>query len=200
MLVNVTDPPSVAELAANLPGRHRFLTGYAHTVWANVLRLPTEAHLRRPKTRTTVLSALGLVGTAGALGIAMAAGPALADPTPSASAAPSAPAARDPKAGHEQRQAELAAALATELGVDQDKVAAALAKIEAARRAEHPDKTPPARPDPAERLANLKTRLDAAVKEGKLTAAEEAAILKAAEAGVLPAGGPHGGRDGRPGR
>lgn len=156
--------------------------------------------MRRPGTRTTVLSALGLAGTAGALGIALAGGPALADPTPSASAAPSTSAAPDPKAGHDQRQAELAAALATELGVDKDKVAAALAKVEAARRAEHQDRTPPAKPDPAERAADLKTRLDAAVKEGKLTAAEEAAILKAAEAGVLPAGGPHGGPGGRRGR
>ena len=49
---------------------------------------------------------------------------------------PSAPAAPDPKAGHAQRQEEFATALATELGIDKDKVAAALAKIEAARRAD----------------------------------------------------------------
>lgn len=153
--------------------------------------------MRRPKTRTTVLSALGLAGTAGALGIALVGGPALADPAPSASA--SASAAPDPKAGHAQRREELAAALATELGVDKDKVAAALEKIHADRRAEHQDRTPPAKADPAERLENLKTRLDAAVKEGKLTAAESAAVLKAAEAGVLPAGGPHGGKGGRGG-
>jgi len=158
--------------------------------------------LRRPKTRTTVLSALGLAGTAGALGIALVGGPALADPAPSSSAppAPSAAVKPDPKAGHAQRQAELAEALATELGIDKAKVAAALEKVEAARRAENTDKTPPARPDPAKRIENLKTRLDAAVKEGKLTAEESAAILKAAEAGVLPAGGPHGGPGGRPGR
>jgi membrane-bound lytic murein transglycosylase B len=148
------------------------------------------------------MSALGLAGTAGVLGIALMAGPALADPAPSASAsAPAAPdqAAPDPKAGHDQRRAELAAALATELGIDKNKVAAALAKVEAARRAEHTGKTPP---DPADRIENLKTRLDAAVKEGKLTAEESAAILKAAEAGVLPGGGPHGGpgKRGGPGR
>jgi membrane-bound lytic murein transglycosylase B len=160
--------------------------------------------LRRPKTRTTVLSALGLAGTAGALGIALVGGPALADPTPapsaSAPAAPDAKAAPDPKADHAQRQEELAAALATELGIDKAKVAAALDKVEAARQAEHKDKTPPAKPDPAKRVEDLKTRLDAAVKDGKLTAEESAAILKAAEAGVLPGGGPHGGPGRGPGR
>ena len=161
--------------------------------------------MRRPNTRTAVLSALGVAGTAGALGIALIGGPALADPTPSSSAAPSAPAAPDakapdPKADHAQRQAELAAALATELGIDKDKVAAALEKVQAARAAERKDKAPKAAPDPAKRIENLKTRLDAAVKEGKLTAEESAAILKAAEAGVLPGGGPHGGPGGRPGR
>ena len=48
------------------------------------------------------------------------------------------------------------------------------------------------RPRP-DRLADLKTRLDAAVKEGKLTAEQSAAILKAAEAGVFPQGGGRGG-------
>jgi membrane-bound lytic murein transglycosylase B len=123
--------------------------------------------LRRPKTRTTVLSALGLAGTAGALGIALVGGPALADPTPSsASPAPSTSAAPDPRAGHTQRQKELAAALATELGIDKEKVAAALDKIQADRRAENKDRTPPAKADPAKRIEDLKARLDAAVKEG----------------------------------
>jgi membrane-bound lytic murein transglycosylase B len=153
-----------------------------------------EVYLRRPKTRTTVLSALGLAGTAGALGIALVGGPALADPTPSASTS----AAPDHRAGHAQRQEELAAALATELGIDKEKVAAALEKVQAARRtenrAENKDRTP-AKADPAKRIEDLKARLDAAVKEGKLTAEESAAILKAAEAGVLP----HG-RGGGPGR
>jgi hypothetical protein len=43
----------------------------------------------------------------------------------------------------------------------------------------------------AQRIADLKTRLDAAVTAGTLTRAEADAILKAAENGVLPAGG-HG--------
>jgi membrane-bound lytic murein transglycosylase B len=164
--------------------------------------------LRRPKTRTTVLSALGLAGTAGALGIALVGGPALADPAPSASAsAPAAPAQPGPKADRAQRQDELAGALATELGIDKAKVAAALEKVAAARKAERADRTPPAKPDPAKRVEELKTRLDAAVKDGKLTAEESAAILKAAEAGVLLGGpgglgGPHGGpgKGGGPGR
>jgi hypothetical protein len=140
-----------------------------------------------------------MVGTAGALGIALVGGPALADPAPSSSAAPSAPAAPDPKAGHEQRRDELAAALATELGIDKAKVAAALEKVQAARR---PAEGTRPKPDPAKRAEELKTRLDAAVKDGKLTAEESAAIQKAAEAGVLPLGGPHGGpgRAGGPGR
>jgi membrane-bound lytic murein transglycosylase B len=154
--------------------------------------------------RTTVLAALGVAGTAGALGIALA-GPALADPSPapsasgsaaapapSASGSATAPVAPDPRADRGQRQEELAAALATELGIDRDKVAAALAKVQAARQAQR-ETNAPQKADPAQRLEALKTRLDAAVKEGKLTAEESAAILKAAEAGVLPGGGPHGG-------
>jgi hypothetical protein len=79
-------------------------------------------------------------------------------------------------------------------------VAAALEKVQAAQRAER-EKNAPAKPDPAQRLEALKTRLDAAVEDGKLTADESAAILKAAEAGVLPGGGPHGGPGrGGPGR
>ena len=49
------------------------------------------------------------------------------------------------------------------------------------------------------RLEDLQTRLDAAVKEGKLTAEESAAIRKAAEAGVLPIGGRPGGPGGKGG-
>jgi hypothetical protein len=82
--------------------------------------------------------------------------------------------------------------------VDKAKVAAALEKVEAARRAEHAGRTP-AKPDPAKRLEDLQTRLDAAVKEGKLTAEESAAIRKAAEAGVLPFGGRPGGPGGKGG-
>jgi len=143
---------------------------------------------------------LALVGSGAAvLGLAVAV-PAVAfaqDPSPSpSSSAPSTSAPNDP--GRAERQAErrdrLAEALAQELGVDKAKVAAALDKVDEQMRTE-------AR---AERQAALKERLDAAVADGKLTQEQADAILKAAEAGVLP-GGPDGlGRDGhgpgRPGR
>ena len=141
---------------------------------------------------------LALVGSGAAvLGLAVAV-PAVAfaqDPSPSSSA-PSTSAPNDP--GRAERQAErrdrLAEALAQELGIDKAKVAAALDKVDEQVRTE-------AR---ADRQAALKERLDAAVAEGKLTQEQADAILKAAEAGVLP-GGPDGlGRDGhgpgRPGR
>ena len=102
-------------------------------------------------------------------------------------AAPVAAAAadKDPKARHQQ----LASALAKELGVDESKVSDALDKLQEQKNADHPQREG-ARQD-------LKTRLDAAVKEGKLTQAEADAVLKAAEAGILgPGGGHRGHRDG----
>ena len=79
----------------------------------------------------------------------------------------------DPKSRHQQ----LASALAKELGVDEQKVSDALDKL----RAEKPANPPRERTD-------LKTRLDQAVAEGKLTRAEADAVLKAAEAGILGPG------------
>ncbi|MFN8097486.1 MAG: hypothetical protein U0Q21_04255 [Dermatophilaceae bacterium] len=70
-----------------------------------------------------------------------------------------------------------ATALAKELGIDKAKVTAALTAAQADRRATE--------------KAALTARLDAAVKAGKLTEADKAAVLKAFDAGVL--GGP--GRD-----
>jgi len=70
----------------------------------------------------------------------------------------------------------LAKALAEKLGVDEAKVAAALAEIRAARQ--------------ADRAAALKDKLDAAVKAGTLTQAEADAVQKAVEKGVIDAGGP----------
>ena len=172
--------------------------------------------MQRPTKRTTVLAGIAGLGAAGALGIALVASPAQAeDPTPAPSSSSSAPSSSAPNpsapnpsapdssapgapapggaapgagrpdraADRAARQEQLAAALATELGIDKDKVAAALEKVQADREAQAK----------ADRLADLKTRLDAAVKEGKLTAEQSAAILKAAEAGVFPQGGGRGG-------
>jgi len=96
-------------------------------------------------------------------------------------AAPVAAAAadNDPKSRHQQ----LASALAKELGVDEAKVSDALEKLREEKKADRPERTP----DKAR--TDLKTRLDAAVKEGKLTQAEADAVLKAAEAGII---GGHG--------
>lgn len=74
--------------------------------------------------------------------------------------------------------AKLAAFLATELKVDQAKVLDALNNQDEVRQ--------------AERTADLKANLDAAVKAGRLTQAEADAILKAHEAGAM-AGGMGGG-------
>lgn len=72
------------------------------------------------------------------------------------------------------RQQAFAAALAKELGIDQTKVTAAFDALRAERE--------------AARKAELSTRLDAAVKSGKLTDADKQSILKGFDAGVL--GGP----------
>jgi len=103
-------------------------------------------------------------------------------------AAPVAAAAadNDPKTRHQQ----LASALAKELGVDESKVSDALDKLREQKKADNPQREGAregARQD-------LKTRLDTAVKEGKLTQAEADAVLKAAEAGILGPGGGHRGR------
>jgi len=88
--------------------------------------------------------------------------------SPSAGATPTRP---DPA----QREAAMAKALASELKVDEAKVTKALDEIRAER-------------DAASK-ADLKTRLDEAVKAGKLTAEEADAVVKATDAGVIPYGG-----------
>jgi len=151
--------------------------------------------MTRTFRRKATMAGLGLSAAGGLLALALVGpGIAQADPTPapsaSASAAPGGKADREAKRA--QQQADLAAKLAKELGIDQAKVQAALDKIESERQAQ----------TKADRLAALKQRLDQAVKDGKLTQAEADAIYKAAENGVLPDGGPGGpGGHGRgPGR
>ena len=123
-----------------------------------------------------------LVGSAAAgvlaLGIAVPAVALAQDPTPSPSASPS---VADGEQKRAERRDQLAEALAAELGISKDKVAAALDKVLDQMDAQ-------AR---ADRLTQLKERLATAVAEGKLTQAQADAILKAAEEGVLPGGG-HG--------
>lgn len=147
---------------------------------------------------------LGVAGAGGVLALAIAV-PSLAfaqdtTPTPSTSAAPNAGGTKTGEdAGKDRaaRQDELATALAKELGVDKDKVAAALAKIESERAANRPkpDGTPRADGTKPDRTAELKARLATAVTAGTLTQAEADAIIKASEAGLL-AGGPGGGQGG----
>jgi hypothetical protein len=73
------------------------------------------------------------------------------------------------------RQAELAKSLAATLGIDEAKVTAALDELRTAEQ--------------AERAAALKTRLDQAVTDGKLTQAEADAVTKAVQNGVIGGGG-----------
>ncbi|GAA1761813.1 hypothetical protein GCM10009712_08160 [Pseudarthrobacter sulfonivorans] len=73
------------------------------------------------------------------------------------------------------RQAELAKSLAASLGIDEAKVTAALEELRTAEQAEH--------------AAELKTRLDKAVTDGKLTQAEADAVTKAVQNGVIGGGG-----------
>ncbi|GHJ43851.1 hypothetical protein Cs7R123_11930 [Catellatospora sp. TT07R-123] len=129
------------------------------------------------------------LGVGGALALAVAV-PGMAyanDPSPSPSASSSTSSSQNDR---EAGQAAFAAALAKELGIDQQKVSDALTKVRAQLRAEHGSKSDDQ--NQADRTAKLKERLDQAVKDGKLTQAEADAIVKAAQAGVLGGGG-HGG-------
>jgi hypothetical protein len=142
--------------------------------------------------RKATFAGLGLASAAGLLALGLA-GPniAFADPSPTPSGSASAPANTDREDRRAAQRDAYAEALAKELGIDKEKVSVALDKVDADRQAQFK----------AERLAALKTRLDAAVKDGKLTQAEADAILKAAENGALGEGpGGFGGGPGRHGR
>jgi hypothetical protein len=145
---------------------------------------------------------LGGLVAAGVLTVGIAA-PAVAFAEDGAAPAPSPSASSDSgtTAQGQDRRDKLAEELATELGVPQDKVEAALAKIKQQRQAEHKGQDKPDGQSKADREAWLKTRLDKAVSDGKLTREQADAIISAFQAGVLPAwgGGPgHGGGWGGP--
>lgn len=95
-----------------------------------------------------------------------------ADRATKPSTAPSAdPSTRPTRPDPTARDAALAKALAEKLGLEEAKVTQAFDEIRAARQ--------------ADRAAELKTRLDAAVKAGTLTQAEADAVTKAVEKGVI---------------
>lgn len=74
-----------------------------------------------------------------------------------------------------EQDAALAASLAEALGVDEAKVTTALDEIRTEAQ--------------AKRSEALKTKLDTAVTDGKLTQAEADAVAKAVEAGIIGGGG-----------
>jgi hypothetical protein len=144
--------------------------------------------MRRPRK----LALVG-AGAAGILAIGLSV-PAFAasndSPSPSPSTSSSAPADKssdsakpDRAAAMKDRQEKLAAGLAKELGIDQQKVSDALTKVQK-------DLAGDAK---TQRADQLKKRLDQAVKDGKLTQAQADAIVAAASKGVLPGGGAWGG-------
>ena len=131
------------------------------------------------------------LAAAGVLGVGIAA-PTVAFADDNATPKPSASSSTDQGGTDRQqqradRQAAFAEELAKELGVSTDKVTAALEKIREQHQADRPE-----RPSTEDRQADLKERLDQAVKDGKLTQEQADAITKAAEAGVLPGPGGHG--------
>jgi DNA-binding transcriptional MerR regulator len=145
--------------------------------------------MARPVNRKTMFAGLAAAGVLSA-GIAV---PALAfasepspAPTGSASTSASSSATGSPSTAADQHEAAFAAALAKELGVPQDKVTAALQKLRDQRTADHKTQQGD---NKADRQAQLKQRLDQAVKAGKLTQEQADAINKAVQAGVLPGAG-----------
>ena len=89
-----------------------------------------------------------------------------------------------------EMQAALADALAAELGLDADEVAAALEKVQTDLRAEMQ----------TEHLERLEERLAEAVEAGELTQEEADEVLERAESGELRGPGRRGGHGGPGGR
>ncbi|MEU4378238.1 hypothetical protein [Micromonospora echinofusca] len=139
------------------------------------------------------------LAAAGVLGVGLAA-PTVAfaadGATPTPSASTGATEGGDRERQRTDRQAEFAEKLAAELGVDTDKVTAALEKL----REEHKPADRPGKGDSADRQAAMKERLAQAVEDGKLTQEQADAVTAAAEAGVLPGPGGRGGHGGPAGR
>ncbi len=79
------------------------------------------------------------------------------------------------EAARAERRAAFIEALASELGIDEARVTAALEELSAERK--------------AEQAAQSKAVLDQAVKDGKLTQAEADAVQKAADQGIVRIGG-----------
>ena len=127
----------------------------------------------------TRLAAIGLAGvlTAGALATSLS--PALAQ---TATETPGETQEQTKAERHEERRAAYAAALAEELDLPVERVRAAIDKVDEQMRAEAK----------ARHLAELKTRLDAAVADGKLTQEQADAIYAAAESGAMPFRGGRG--------
>jgi hypothetical protein len=88
---------------------------------------------------------------------------------------PAGPPAEGEKPDAASREAALAKSLAESLGIEESTVATALEELRSERQ--------------AEKAAGLKTRLDQAVADGKLTQAEADAVTKAVESGVIGGGG-----------
>ncbi|MFG1757831.1 hypothetical protein [Micromonospora echinofusca] len=145
------------------------------------------------------------LAAAGVLGVGLAA-PTVAlaadgaTPTPSASTGATEDGDRERQ--RTDRQAEFAEKLAAELGVDTEKVTAALEKLrEEHMPADRPEKGDrPGKGDSADRQTAMKERLAQAVEDGKLTQEQADAVSAAAEAGVLPGPGGRGGHGGPAGR
>lgn len=137
--------------------------------------------MARSTTRMAVTVAAGAMALGAGLGLGgLASADPSADPTAGPSASQSAGDTTDPRGDRGGPHGggfgdELAATLADELGVSQDKVSDALDSIREARQAEH--------------AAALKDDLDDAVADGTLTQAEADAVTKAVEKGVIHVSG-----------